>query len=383
MNALIGFAGFDGPGIALREAGIETVGIEIDAAIAEVNRYNGGNVIRADILDIDPADYIGWLLYHFSPPCPSFSLARNSKALQPMRYRILDLARHQRVINGENEFDMALARKICEFIRVGRPEHFTLENVWGYRKSQSWLIIWYTLLDEGYGVGAWHLNAADYGVPQSRRRMIVIAKRDGRQPTKPWPTHSKTGDMFTKPWRGWYEAIEDLVPTLPESRFAPWQMDRLPDELKTYLVMTSNTNRNGVDNVPGRGYLGVDQPANTVNTTGNGSLPRALLIPGGNTSNRVIRKGDEPMVTIPTRSLSRCPHRAFILGQGSRSELKDIDEPADTVKVISITPRALARFQDFPDSYILPENRELACRGIGNALPPGLYRAVLRSLDLI
>lgn len=453
MNALIGFAGFGGPEIALREAGIKTVGIEKDYAIAEVNRFNGGNVIRADILDIDPADYIGWLLYHFSPPCPSFSVARNSKALQPVWCRVLDLARHQRSINDETEFDIALARKICEFIRVGRPEYFTLENVWGYRKSQSWHLIQYTLLEEGYGLDVWHLNAADYGVPQSRRRMIVIARRDGRQSAKPWPTHSKTGDMFTGLWRGWYEAIEDLIPNLPESRFAPWQMDRLPDELKTYLVMTANTNRNGVDNVSGRGYLGVDQPANTVNTTGNGSLPRALLIPGGNTSNGVIRKGDEPMVTITTHSPSRCPHRAVILGQGSRSELKKGDEPADTVtantnqtgvkaflvggqyqnldgkrmpqnltderpvwtivasgnsdtrvllvdgKVVSMTPRALARFQDFPDSYILPgepgldENiillldprpdRELACRGIGNALPPGVYREILRSLDLL
>ena len=38
MKALIGFAGFGGVDIALREAGFQTLGIEIDAAIAEVNR---------------------------------------------------------------------------------------------------------------------------------------------------------------------------------------------------------------------------------------------------------------------------------------------------------------------------------------------------------
>ena len=445
MKAFIGFAGFGGPEIALREAGFEIISIEKDSAIAEVNRRNGGNVLTANILGVDPFVYIGYTLMHFSPPCPFASVARNSKAKQNIYSRISDLAYHQSLVNGESEFDIRFARKICQFIRIGRPKYFTLENVGGYRKSRSWLLIWYTLLDEGYGVDAWNLNAADYGVPQSRRRMIVIACRDGRKPAKPFPTHAKKPDMFTKPWVGWYETIKDLIPELPDTQFAPWQLDRLPDEMKTYLVMTANTNRNGVDNKSGRGCLEIDQPANTVNTFSNGNLPRAILIPGDNTSNGTVRDADEPMVTVQTRALSRCPHRAFILGQGERSELKSSHMPADTVtangnqtgvkavimggqkgllrennspiwtifasdkldtriqettdRIVSMTVRCLARYQDFPDKFILPgepglignlallagplSDRELACRGIGNALPPGLYRAVLGSLRLL
>jgi DNA (cytosine-5)-methyltransferase 1 len=358
LKVLIGFAGFGGPEIALRELGIEAVGIELNPAIAEVNRANGGDVITADILGIDPAEFVGWELYHFSPPCISFSIANHA--------------------SSESEADIALAQKICEFIRVGQPRYFSLENVWLYQRSLSWSLIRSTLLDEGYGVDAWHLNAADYGVPQSRKRMIVIARRDGRKPAKPWPTHSKTGDdMFTKPWAGWHEAIEDLIPGLKETQFAPWQWDRLPDELKTYLVMTSNTRR--------------------------GKMPKALLVPGDNTSNNTIRYATDPMVTLQTRTPELCPHRAFILGQGERSQPKLADAPADTAtanaRVVSMSVRCLARFQSFPDSFVLPgepgldENiillldprtdRELACRGIGNALPPGMYRAVLRSLDLL
>jgi DNA (cytosine-5)-methyltransferase 1 len=370
VKALVGFAGFGGVEIALREFGIDAIGIEIDPAIAEVNRCNGGNCLTADLLDVDPIDYVGWLLFHFSPPCPSFSVASKG---------------------GETETDLALARKICEFIRGGQPKLFTLENVWGYRKSLSWLLIWYTLLEEGYSADAWHLNSADYGVPQSRRRMIVIARRDGRQPAKPWPTHRGKPDMFTSPWRGWYAAIEDLIPDLPKAAPAAWQLDRLPNELKT--------------------------------------------LPGDNTSNGVIRNQNEPMVTVRTRPPERCPHRAFIIGQGSRSSLKSSDEPADAITAnsnqtgiktfivggqyqmhkprivqnraadrpvwtvcasdkydirichqgewVALSVRCLARFQDFPDSFVLPDNRVLACRGIGNALPPGLYRAVLRSLDLL
>jgi site-specific DNA-cytosine methylase len=443
MKALIGFAGFGGPEVALREVGIEATGIEIDHAIAEVNRYNGGHCLAADLLDIDPADYIGWLLFHFSPPCPRFSAARNSKAIQPFLAQVLDLARHQRVVNGETEEDIRLARKICEFIRVGQPKFFTLENVWGYRKSLSWHLIQYTLLEEGYGLDAWNLNTTDYGVPQSRRRMIVIARRDGRQPAKPWQTHARQPDMFTKPWRGWYEAIEDLIPRLPESQFAPWQMDRLPEELKTFLINNNSCGDGTLSTRP------ADRPAFTVVSTigEKGAMPRAFLVPGDtfimNSANRnsnngcgTTRNKDAPVFTV-TSMKKHGSLKAFILGQGGRSSLKDGEQPADTVtannnqtgvkalivggqyqtpntggkrivqntggdrpvwtitasdkldtrayvggKVVSMTPRCLARFQDFPDWFVLPDNRELACRGIGNALPPSLYRAVLRSLDL-
>lgn len=159
-KAFVGFAGFGGFSIALCEAGFDVIEIELNPLIAEVNRANGGNVITGDILNIDPADYTGYWLAQFSPPCTRISGA-NAKA-------------------SEAEIDLMLARKICEFIKVARPRYFVLENVPQYQRSLSWLIIWYMLRECGYGIDAWNLNAADYGVPQSRRRMIVIARRDGR-----------------------------------------------------------------------------------------------------------------------------------------------------------------------------------------------------------
>lgn len=433
MKALIGFAGIGGPEIALREARIEAIGVEYDPAIAEVNRANGGHCLTADILDVAPVDFIGWLLFHFSPPCPSFSVASQG---------------------GETETDLALARKICEFIRVGRPLYFTLENVWGYRKSLSWHLIQYTLLEEGYGLAAWNLNSADYGVPQSRRRMIAIARRDGRQPVKPWPTHAKRPDMFAKPWRGWYEAIEDLVPDLLETRPAPWQVDRMSDELKTFLMMTGNTNRNGADNVKGRGVLEPETPANTISAgPKGGAMPRAfilgqggrsllksedgpadtvtannnqtgikaVILDSGNSSGQVTtREVGEPVFTV-TAMGKMAPLKAFIVGgqyQSAKNNLRVVQNRQDGDPIwticasdrldtriwargrwVSMSPRCLARFQDFPDNFILPgepgldenivllsdprSNRKIACRGIGNALPAGVYRAILRSLDLL
>ena len=82
-----------------------------------------------------------------------------------------------------------------------------------------------------------HVNAADYGVPQTRRRLILRASR-GLLPFLPEPV----------PWVGWYAAIEDLIPTLPESKLAPWQLARLPAELReTVLVGGGNTQLAQVD----------------------------------------------------------------------------------------------------------------------------------------
>lgn len=94
------------------------------------------------------------------------------------------------------------------------------------------------------------------------------------------------------------------------------------------------------------------------------------------------------------------PNRAFIVDQtngGRDSTVRDADEPIFTTsiystkhpsprawlsqgRVVKMTPRALARFQSFPDWYQLPEKTALACRIIGNAVPPLLAAAVFRSL---
>lgn len=399
-RAFVGFAGFGLVDIALKQAGFDVVGVELIDEIAEVNRANGGNCLTADLLGIIPPAEGSYDLMHFSPPCPSFSPARSKKSKQNIYQRISDLARFQVLLNSEGEIDLQLSRKICRFIRVCKPPYFTLENVWAYRNALSFANIWYALLEGGYSVGWWHLNAADYGDPQSRRRMVLIARRDGGTPQKPWPTHSKNGDMFTGPWTGWFEAIEDLIPGLPASQFAPWQEDGMPDELKTFLMMTGNTSRNGIDNKSGRGILDKDRPANTV-TAGLEGVPRTFLLGQGKRS----KPKDKalPADTV-TSNGNQTGVKAFIVGQnygspnttnGQRKlSIRDMTDPIFTIEaqsnrlntraclqsghVVSMTPRCLARFQSFPDWFELPDNRALAVRGIGNAMPLGLGRAMIK-----
>src|SRR5207244_12935963 len=69
-----------------------------------------------------------------------------------------------------------------------------------------------SLEDIGYTTATWDLNAANFGVPQTRRRIFVVAA-DG--PTLPDPPDPKDGPRVTV-----WDAIGDL-PETPRSRFAP------------------------------------------------------------------------------------------------------------------------------------------------------------------
>ena len=342
MKSFVGFAGFGGVDLALREAGFEVIGVEIDDEIAEVNRLNGGNVITADILDMDPRKYVGYELMHFSPPCPGFSIANQKR--------------------GETVQDIELGRKTARFIIDGQPEFFTLENVWAYRNSESWSIILKALHEMGYGVDFWLLNSANFGVPQTRKRMIAVARWDGQQPARPVATHQDYRGMqlalfeMLPKWRGWYEAISDLIPALPDSEFADWQNESMPPLYRTMLVGQQLPN----------GREGEVQtrlteiPAMTVtafivdcqyNSGADENGKRGLT----------IREDDRPVFTV-TATQAKRQVRAYVEG-----------------RVVSMTLRCLARFQGFPYWFVLPEARGLACRGVGNAVPPGLYVAVLGS----
>ena len=91
-------------------------------------------------------------------------------------------------------------------------------------------------------------------------------------------------------------------------------------------------------------------------------------------------------------------HRALLFNGTNRgrelSALSD-DEPSFTItgevhkgmprawtsaRVVSMTPRALARFQSFPDSYRLPERRTLAAKVIGNAVPRLLIQRIAEQM---
>lgn len=417
------FTGFGGADVGVQMAGYEiTWGIEYDDVIAQVARDNGLPVTTADVLNCDPADFERVDHLHASPPCPNFSVAKAGAT--------------------ETEHDIALADKVAEFITILRPRTVTIENVPAYRKSQSYQRILKAITDAGYMYDATIVNAADFSVPQTRRRLIVRAVLGGMIPPLPKPTR----------WIGWYEAIEDLIPTLPESHFADWQLARLDEAAKKQMaigesVFVGGANKSqsfldfAVENRPTiPGIRNGEEPMSTVPADGATiNAGRAFLMPNANSSSGVNRNGDEPSPTVGnvnrvgnqprafivdgkpkdyagelqitdgdtptvtvTSSQTRHPFRAFLVESKNSNQqygdgLRGQSEPATTVttdyrpshtpkgwlsvgRVVKMTPRALARFQSFPDWYKLPDKASLACRGIGNACPPLMMCAILKGL---
>jgi DNA (cytosine-5)-methyltransferase 1 len=404
------FTGFGGADIGAAAAGFTPLwGVEYDADIAGVANANlGGHVRVADVLDCNPCDFAPVDLLHASPPCPNFSVAKAGRE--------------------ETAHDMALADKVAEFIRVLHPRFVTIENVPQYVKAHSYKRIMKALADMGYMYDVQVLNSADFGVSQTRKRLIVRAVMGAFPPALPRPV----------PWVGWYAAIEDILHTLPESRFAEWQLKRLPESLKsTFMSEEANTSAapviKGVDApamtihasyvkkivlpkafiaggantsdeqaAAGVGVGDADEPVRCVAT--NGARWRALLVDGQQTNPssdgvRVLntRRDAEPAITINASQYKGAHVALLIESKNSNQEwavgLRNHDAPALTVvtddrpshapkgwlstgRVVQMTPRALARFQSFPDWYQLPDKRSLACRGIGNAVPPLMYQRI-------
>lgn len=371
------FSGGEGVGVGAHQAGLNHLwGVEYDDAIAQVARNNGFHTITGNVMDtalmlsLPRPDVL-----HASPVCKNASTAKAD--------------------GEESPEDIASADATCAYIDHFRPDIFTLENVYGYRIFTAFAHIMECLNRNGYRFDYWHLNAADYGVPQTRKRLILVAQLHGK-PRRPVATHaelSKLAPLFDTrlPWIGWYEAIEDLIDTLPASQFALWQLERLPKELQEHTLVNSAFPESN-----GRKDYKSNEPAFVADTL-TLNHARAFILdgkPDNYAGDLTPLENDDPVMVV-TGSQEKHQFGAFIVNESSTMEMVDSGMPVSTQvssdrninqrawlssgRVVKMTPRALARFQSFPDSYILPDKALLACTVIVNAVPPLLYQRVIEA----
>lgn len=364
------FTGGDGWGVGLRAAGGRGLwGVELDPLIAAVATQNGAHgVLTADVLSIGE-----WGVFAvpdvlvISQPCTRMSAANTGAAESPL--------------------DIALARAALRAIAMLQPRLVLIENVPAFARSVSCALLCDGLWAAGYWAHGEVVNAADFGVPQTRHRYILRAVRGGYLPRHPAPV----------PWVGWYAAIADLIPTLPPDQFANWQLKRLNATYGTQIIGGGNTSDAsldgtwhstarpvdapmftvssagqaraflaGVQGEHGDGWYGAPAPAPTITAAHRAGKYRAFLVEGtgaGDDRPLVVRHADEPMWTV------RSAHRT----DTARAWL-------DTGRVVRMTARALSRFQSVPDSYILPDNGTLAMKVIGNMVPALLAQRLIEPL---
>jgi DNA (cytosine-5)-methyltransferase 1 len=142
----------------------------------------------------------------FSPDCKHFSKAKGGKPVE-------------KNIRG-------LAWVVLKWAGIAKPDVIVLENVeefqtWGPlvdnqpcpRRKGMTFRRWVTQLRNlGYRVDWRELRACDYGAPTIRKRLFVIARRDGRKIVWPEPTHGPAGNLFLQPYRTAAECIDWSIP---------------------------------------------------------------------------------------------------------------------------------------------------------------------------
>ncbi len=171
LQAIDLFSGCGGLSLGLKGAGFTVAAaVEIDSKAQQTYRLNHPNVrlYAEDIRKLDPAQMlqdacleIGELdLLAGCPPCQGFSRLRTKNKMTS-------------VSDERND----LVEDFFRFIEVMRPKTVMLENVPALAKDPRFLSMQVKLTELGYETVVHVLDAADYSVPQRRKRLIMLASR--------------------------------------------------------------------------------------------------------------------------------------------------------------------------------------------------------------
>lgn len=209
------FSGAGGLTTGLKAAGFRVAaGVEIEPHAVSTFKVNHPEtrVFKQDVSTVKGADLIaetggaGVHLLAGCPPCQGFtSLTSKYKRTDPRNRLILELAR---------------------LVEESKPLTLMMENVPGLEQKGKRLFDQFVRRIKAAGyIPEWDvLQVADYGVPQSRRRLVLLAGRGFVVPL-PKATHSRTGEGGLLKWRTVRSIIEDM-PT-------PIKMSDLKDDLGT------------------------------------------------------------------------------------------------------------------------------------------------------
>lgn len=177
LVAVSTFSGCGGSSLGLKQAGFAVPrAVEfIDVAADTYERNLIGHVIRKDIRDLPAAQLTAGLegvdLLEGSPPCASFTPSGSRRSGWG----------HMAKYSETEQRNDDLFWEFVRLVREVQPRAFIAENVpgllWGEALKEYAFRITCELSDAGYRVAVQTLNAASYGVPQERRRVIFLGFR--------------------------------------------------------------------------------------------------------------------------------------------------------------------------------------------------------------
>jgi len=374
IKALDLFAG-TGWGVACQRLGIKEAGVEIMPEAIETRAANGMETIYRDVwggLQLTAEDhreaYGSYGLLIASPPCQTFSTAGKGagraaldevlEAIELHAYKDADALLR---FGEQHDMRTALVLTPLAYVWRDRPRLVAMEQV------PTVLPVWEAcaevMREWGYEVKVEILNAEQYGVPQTRKRAILVARRSG-EVHMPKPTHSKY--YSTKP-------------------------TKLDPEVHKWVSMAEALGFDGftAEKVMGRGMVerygdrpGRDSssPAFAIRAAAGGMEPGGFILrakpPGylaaSGTSCQIVdpRPIEHPAPTMTgagNAEFGERPTRAA--GPGQRDP-----------KGRRLTPLEVATLQTYEKPFIWCGNKGKQFLQIGNAVPPLLAEAILAAL---
>lgn len=351
------FAGAGGLSVGIEQSGFNVVlANEIESDFAKTFSLNHPDTVMLNC-DIKQVDFERQLtimgipkgsvdLLSGGPPCQGFS-----------------------TVGSKNEND---SRNVLffEFIRAVKeisPKYVLFENVAGFKtmyEGRAFKSLLYELDKLNYDSISSVLDASDFGLPQIRRRTIVLAwKRELVPLSFPKPTHYTQSSLFgSKPKVSLIEAIDDL-PFLSSD-----------DEAFEYATEPQNEYqlklRNGVNKLTEHNssnygdkmmkILSLIPPGGTVEDLPIELRPASYF---ANTYSRLLPNQPAPTITrnFGTPSSSRCIH---------------------PYQNRALSTREGARLQGFPDSYQFFGSKGSKNLQIGNAVPPIFGEIIAKQIRL-
>lgn len=195
------FAG-TGVAVALKRLGVAGFGVEKMPEAIATRAANGMTTIYEDVWDAHLLEALiphlvdDWTLWG-SPPCQTFSMAGNGAGRRALtdvlsvieRKKYLDMAelRAESAALGDERIGLVLSPLHYAF--RFQPTFIALEQV--PPVLPVWEAMAVELREAGYSVWTGYLYSEQYGVPQTRKRAYLMARRDGYEALPPVPTHSK------------------------------------------------------------------------------------------------------------------------------------------------------------------------------------------------
>lgn len=330
------FCGCGGLSLGFERAGFKPVlAIDVwkDALITYEFNNLGVKTLCADISMLNPLeikrDYaisevdviIG------GPPCQGFSIAGK---------RIVEDKRNE------------LYKSFVNFVRCFQPKAFVMENVPNILSMGEGIVRDSIIKDFeaiGYNVTYKVLLAADYGVPQNRRRAVFVGLKDGIF-SFPLPTVNKT------------VCSKDALSDLPEDTIEDGEAYIKPIQSDYQRLMRKNSS--AIHN-----HQITDHTDKTIEII-------SMVPDGGNYKDLPNELKETRRVNIAwTRLNSQKP--SFTIDTGHRHHFHYVYNRIPTV-------RESARLQSFPDDFIFKCSKTSQYKQVGNAVPPLMAEVIAINL---